>query len=235
MTEIFGQVGKIAYNGLMKAIPDCDYRRPRRLRFRDDEARMPWLSLLLDAYRVIDTGVSDAIAREQSLGRELACSKGCSSCCATHTDIPVYPLELMGMTWYLVERVEGELRERLKDRLQRSETLDACPFLVDGVCGIHPMRPIACRQFNVLDRPCAEGEDAYHTRRQDVMRPIRRYMDMAFDIMLPFYGVNDPDQRREAIEQGRLHAMARPIRACQWQNIPRRMDEWDEQQAGSRS
>lgn len=207
--------------------PDSDCIKPVRLSFPDDEARFDWLSILLNAYAIIDQGVSEAIRREQQQGRQLACHKGCSSCCTTHHDIPVYPLELMGMSWYVIERLQQPLREQLKQQLLELETLNSCPFLLDGACSIHPMRPIACRQFNVFGKPCAEGEDAYHTRREDVMTPIRRYMDEAFDIMLPFYGIKHKAERRKAIKQGTLHALARVMRECHWHTLPEKMMAFD--------
>lgn len=59
--------------------------------------------MLLDAYATTDAGVAEGIRREQVGGRALACGKGCSSCCRTHTTIPAYPLELIGMSWYATE------------------------------------------------------------------------------------------------------------------------------------
>ena len=207
----------------MSQIPECDYEKPQRINFPKDEARFPWLSILLNAYAIIDKGVSTAIRREQLAGRELACAKGCSSCCRTHQDIPVYPLELMGMSWYVIEKLQSPLREQLKQQLENLEQHDACPFLLDGACSIHPMRPIACRQFNVLDKPCAVGEDAFHTRKQDVMQPIQHITDEAFDTMLPFYGIKRKAERRKAIKQGALHTTAKVMKDCHWETLPEKM------------
>ena len=101
----------------MSDIAECNYRIPERLIFPDDEKKFSWLSTLLDAYSIIDEGVSAAISREHKKGRELACAKGCSSCCTTHQDIPVYPLELMGMSWYVIEKLQSPLREQLNKQL----------------------------------------------------------------------------------------------------------------------
>ena len=206
---------------------ECDYTKPQRLSFSTDEARFPWLSILLNAYATIDEGISAAIHREQKQGRELACSKGCSSCCATHQDIPVYPLELMGMSWYVIEKLAPPLREQLQQQLQNIDSLSTCPFLLDGACSIHPMRPIACRQFNVLDKACADGEDAFHTRKGDVMIPIKRFTDDAFDTMLPFYGIKRKGERRKAIKQGALHALAKVMRDCNWHSLVDKMIAFD--------
>ncbi len=205
---------------------ECDYRKPQRLSYVEDERRLLWLSTLLDAYSIIDKGVNAAIERESKKGRELACAKGCSSCCASHQDIPVYPLELMGMSWYVIEKLQPPLREQLKKQLSNLDEINTCPFLLDGACSIHPMRPAACRQFNVLDTPCAVGEDAYHTRKQDVMMPIQHYIDNAFDTMLPFYGIKKKAERRKAIKQGKLHALAKVMRDCNWQTLPEKMDKF---------
>lgn len=211
----------------MSEITESDYRKPKRLTFTDDEKRFAWLTTLLDAYSIIDEGVSAAISREHKQGRELACAKGCSSCCTTHQDIPVYPLELMGMSWYVIEKLQSPLREQLNNQLNNIENINTCPFLLDGACSIHPMRPAACRQFNVLDTPCAAGEDAYHTRKQDVMIPIQHYIDNAFDTMLPFYGIKKKGERKKAIKQGALHSVAKAMRDCNWQTLPEKMDKFN--------
>jgi Fe-S-cluster containining protein len=210
----------------MTIIPESDYTKPVRLSFPHDEKRFTWLKKLLDAYVEIDTGISIAIDREKKNGRQLACAKGCNSCCTTHQDIPVYPLELMGMSWFVIEKLQSPLREQLQQQLENLDNMDTCPFLLDGTCSIHPMRPAACRQFNVLDTPCANGEDAYHTRKQDVMIPIQHYIDKAFDIMLPFYGIKKKAERRKAIKQGALHATAKAMKECNWQALPEKMTKF---------
>ena len=138
------------------------YPPPARVQFSEHEQRLPWLSLLMDAYLITDQGLSEAIYREEKQGKNLACARGCASCCKSHETIPVYPLELMGMSWYATEVLEGELRERLKTQLRTLETLNSCPFLIDNACSIHPVRPRACRSFNVFNKQCEEREDAYH-------------------------------------------------------------------------
>ncbi len=107
--------------------------------------------------------------REQAQGRNPACGRGCAACCRSHLTIPVYPLELIGIYWYPVEKVAGRIRDKLEKQLAEYRPNTPCPFLVDAACSIHPMRPMACRQLNVFGKVCAEGEDAYHTRRQDVL------------------------------------------------------------------
>lgn len=179
----------------MSDIPVSHYPPPERQDFPEDEARYPWLKTLLNAYLVVDQGVAEGIKREHKQGRQLACGRGCSACCRTHSEIPVYPLELMGMTWYVVEKLQSPERELLKTQLLNHQEIPGCPFLLEDVCSIHPLRPMACRQFNVFGKVCAEGEDAFYTRRDDVMTPVKKFTDQAFNTMLPFYGIKKKAER----------------------------------------
>lgn len=196
---------------------------PQRLRYPEAEHRISGLSALLDAYHVTDQGVHEAIRREHAQGRQLACAKGCSSCCHTHADIPVYPLELVGIYWFATEQLDGAEHAALQQRLAAHPADDGCPFLLEGACAIHPLRPMACRNFNVFTRPCAPGEDAFHSRRGDVLTPIRRYQEEAFFLLLPFHGVKAKAERRRAIKHGSVHAMARVLKALEWSRLAERM------------
>lgn len=202
--------------------------KSQRFSFPDDEKRLPWLPLLLDAYAVIDKGIAAVVEeREKKQKIKLACRKGCDVCCRAQSDIPVYPLEMVGIYWYAVEKVEQPSREVLKKQLLAHAKSPVCPFLIEHACSVHPVRPAACRQFNVFNKPCAEGEDAYYTRRQDVLAPKQKYRDKAFSIMLPFYGVSDDAAKSRAIKSGLLDSQARLLRLCPWRELARRMDDFD--------
>lgn len=205
----------------------------KRLAFPTDEPVHPWLSRLLEAYHITDTGVGEGIRRTQAQGRKLACGRGCAACCRSHQDIPVYPLELIGISWYVTEKVSGPVREQLRERLLDSRNQQGCPFLVDEVCSIHAMRPMACRQFNVFDTVCSAGEDAWHTRRQDVLTPLKQYTDQAFDVMLPFYGIEKKSERRKAIRAGTIHRIARVLKECNWSSLAEKMAHHDNRKAGN--
>jgi len=211
----------------MKKKRNAGYNRPERVRFPKDEKLFPWLPMLLDAYSLIDIGIAEALRIEARKGRKVACVKGCAHCCKTHDTIPVYPLELIGLSWYVVEKTTGRLRKTIRARLPEYREGDPCPFLIENACGIHVMRPAACRQFIVFDTPCAEGEDPYYSRRHDVLSPIRQYVDKAFFIMLPFYGVEDETERIKMIESGAVHAVVRLIQSCNWGSLADKMDEFD--------
>ncbi|RJQ17957.1 MAG: YkgJ family cysteine cluster protein [Nitrospiraceae bacterium] len=201
-----------------------DPSRAQRFSFPADEKKHPWLKLLLDAYSIVDMGIVKAIAEEQKKGRKLACSKGCSNCCITHKDIPVYPLELVGISWYVTEKAAGTVREALIRQLEAYSKDDPCPFLVEGICSVHSVRPMACRQFNVFGKPCEESEDPFYTRRYDVMDPVKKYVDQAFFIMLPFYGVEKESERIRVIETGTFHRMVKELHSCNWKSLAGKMD-----------
>jgi Fe-S-cluster containining protein len=167
----------------------------RRLHFPAAEQLLPWLSPLLDAYSIADTGVAIAVRdAEKKEKKKLACGKGCGSCCVHQKDLPLYPHEIVGIYWYVSEKITGTLREVLKTRLATASATSGCPFLIDNACSIHPIRPVGCRQFNVFTTPCAPGEDPYYTRRDDVLQPIPDYLDRAFATVIPLYsGVRKAD------------------------------------------
>lgn len=193
---------------------------PDRLRFPDDEKRQPWLSLLLEIQHLTNQGVAAAIKAD---GRKLACGRGCASCCRTHVDIPVYPLEVMGIAWYSEEKLAGELRQRVQQQLLRHRNLDACPFLVDAACAIHPLRPMACRQFNVFNTVCAVGEDAFHSRRGDVLQPDEKRKNEALREMLRHHAIPDGRERRRLVESGEVHRLAQSLRDLRWETLANRM------------
>jgi len=203
---------------------ECD---SKRVRFPVEESKFPWLSMLLDAYAVIDEGVAAAIhEREEERGASLACKKGCDNCCRTHTDIPLYPLELVGIYWYSTEKMAKPLRELLRIQLKVHRAEDPCPFLINGSCSIHTIRPVACRQFNVFNKPCGVGEDPYFTRREDVLTPIQEYTDRAFSVMLPYYGITNKGDRQKAIAHI-IHTQAVNLQSFEWKKLVRLMDKFD--------
>ncbi|HJX17330.1 MAG TPA: YkgJ family cysteine cluster protein [Acidiferrobacterales bacterium] len=205
--------------------------RSTRLTFPDDESRQAWLPLLLEAYAIVDAGINEATRREEAQGRTLACHKGCAACCRSHTTIPIYPLELIGINWYVVEKITAPVREQLKQQLRDHKKGEPCPLLVDNACAVHPLRPMACRQFNVFGTVCTEGEDAYYTRRQDVLTPIRDYTDEAFDVLLLFYGIKKSGERKRMIQSGEVHCLVKVLQVYDWPKLGERMQVFDDQRA----
>jgi len=205
-----------------------------RCLFPDDEARNEWLPMLLDAYEVIDRGIFLALQREKrKTGRRPVCKAGCGGCCATHTDIPIYPLEMVGIYWYVLEKMDPALRTALMPKLDGRSAptsgsvsgLGPCPFLSDSRCTVYPVRPVACRQFIVFNRPCGDGEDPFHTRRGDVLTPLEDFADRAFSIMLPFYGIFTEEDKKSAIKNRIIHARVKNLKTTDWKALAQRIAE----------
>ena len=203
--------------------------RIQRLRFPEEEKMYTWLSMLLDAYFITDQGVAESIELMRRKGHRLACAKGCSSCCVTHRSIPAYPIELVGITWYAVEKLPDPARSRLLVQLRAHRAGDPCAFLIDGICSIHPLRPMACRQFNVFNRICETGEDAYYTRRHEVLTPLKKYTNKAFMVTMPFYGARSRAECRKIVEKGLMHMAAKDMQQCNWQSLAEKMAPTDKQ------
>jgi Fe-S-cluster containining protein len=180
----------------------------RRLHFPEEERRFPWLPMLLDAYAIADTGIAVALRdAEKKQKKKLACGKGCGNCCEHQRDLPLYPHELVGIYWYVSEKLPATIRDALKSRLAVHTADSPCPFLIDGSCSIHPLRPIGCRQFNVFTTPCARGEDPYYTRREDVLVPISDYTERVFVAVLPFYDMKREGDLAHAVKRVRSQIM----------------------------
>jgi Fe-S-cluster containining protein len=208
------------------------YSPPVRLSHQSHELARPWLSNLFDAFFSADQSIYAAIDAELKKGKTLACGKGCSACCRTHVTIPVYPLELMGIYWYLLEIHGGDNIEPVIANLLDFTPGKGCPFLIEGVCGIHPVRPLACRFFNVFSKPCEEGEDAYYTRRQDVWAPDDKMKDKALSKMLPYHGIVSRTERREAEKTGFIHRFVKNLQEINWPKIAVRLKNRDQSPMG---
>ncbi len=196
-----------------------------RLSFPKDEKNHNWLPLLLNAYAIMDEGVSKDIEKREKSGEKLACRCGCSNCCETHCDIPIYPIEIVGVYWYVIEKVKEPVRSEIKNSLIKHKNNDPCPFLIRKTCSIYLMRPLACRQFNVFGEPCRAGEDAFYTRPDDVMKPSEHYLGRALYETTPFYGIFHEQERVEFINSGRLNRLVRILQHYPWIELARRLDQ----------
>jgi len=198
--------------------------KPTRLSYPSDENKVQWLPILLDTYFVADKAIYDGLRRELKKGKTLACASGCSNCCYTHTTIPVYPLEVVGLYWYVIEKISGKRRYQIQRHLQVHENSQSCPFLVNDRCGVHPMRPMACRFFNVFGRVCAENEDPFYSRRYDVFTPNEDAKNKALMKMLPFHDIFGKQQQEQAIKNSTLNNMVQNLHEIDWPKVARRME-----------
>ncbi len=196
----------------------------RRLHFPADEKRLLWLPLLLDAYAIADTGVAVAVrTSEKKQKKQLACGKGCGTCCVDQKDLPIYPHEIVGVYWYASEKITGSARSILRSRLTGQAPDPGCPFLIESSCIIHPLRPMGCRQFNVFTAPCSPGEDPYYTRREDVLQPDQTYLDRAFAAVIPFYNLKKESDAGRAVKTIRAQIMN--LRSFDWTKLAALMDK----------
>jgi Fe-S-cluster containining protein len=128
---------------------------------------------------IIDTVSSQA----QAAGRQISCKAGCGACCRQMVPLSIFEAEaLTEWLRSLPAERQAELAERFHralcalrdagmiDRIIESEwvieeapmtqlAIDyfhagvACPFLENERCSIHPIRPLACREYLVMSSP----------------------------------------------------------------------------------
>ncbi len=199
------------------------------VRFPADEAKHPWLPVLLRMHALVDGGIATAIrTEERRRGVRLACRRGCDVCCRTQSDIPVFQIELAGISWYCAEKLEGSTRDAVRERLARHVAgARECPFLLEQACAVHAMRPMACRLFTVFGRPCAEGEDPFHARRADMLAPPPGLLTRAYREMLPFHGVTEPKDQETWLERGLVNSLAVNLPTRDWRSLSRLMTAAD--------
>ncbi|GAB4304618.1 MAG: hypothetical protein Fur0034_21640 [Desulfuromonadia bacterium] len=76
----------------------------------------------------------------EKLADQLACRKGCDSCCR---HISLFPVEAVALRMAL-DDLPREMVETLRARVGGGES-DACPLLMDGGCVVYASRPVICR------------------------------------------------------------------------------------------
>ena len=190
--------------------------RPREA----DEARHPWLTILLDAYHYLSTGTALLLKDEEARrGQALGCGPGCAGCCM-RPEVPLTQLEILGMWWYVMEKMEPEAREKLKERLIAKSGGIQCPFLVDARCAVYPLRPLACRFLHVFGSPCKPEEIPVQDRPQDVWLP-REAVPPAIFTMLGYFGFNTPEERFKAMEEGYIASASSLLSEFPWENLAR--------------
>ncbi len=196
-----------------------------RVRFPEDEQKLPWLPMLLDAYAIVDTGVAIAVREhEKKLKVKLACARECDVCCR-QKDIPLYPHELVGLYWFASEKMAAPVRDVLKYQLADHGAGSPCPFLIEQVCSVHLVRPASCRWFNVFITPCAPDEDPYYSRRGDVLEPIQDYTDRAFAAVLSFYNMKKEGGTDNAVRTVRSQIMN--LQTYDWKKMVAIMEKID--------
>ena len=114
-----------------------------------------------DAARLLDR-----VLRPLDQAHPTACRAGCSWCC--HVRVACTPPEAIAVAAFvqsgLEKRVRRPLLASLRASCDQTRGLDSkawagqrlpCPFLRDGLCLVHSVRPLACRGWHSFDvRQC---------------------------------------------------------------------------------
>jgi len=183
--------------------------------------------MLLDAYYKDDVGILKELkVAERKRGSKIACCKGCHYCCLK-MEVPISQIEIMGLSWYSSEKVIGTVREKLKEQLLNYKKNLHCPFLIDKICVVYPVRPLICREFFVFDSPCKPNEDVLKTRPSDIWSPSRKVCKSAAFKILPFYGITDEKEKLIAYESGFISQNSRPMHTCDWTLVYDTMIKFD--------
>jgi Fe-S-cluster containining protein len=97
---------------------------------------------LLNNYRNFVDRVS-ALCRniEKEYFEQIACRKGCDTCCR---HISLFPVEAVNMARAL-RQLPAEKASHILEKARSASTDGPCPLLEDGACLLYPARPIICR------------------------------------------------------------------------------------------
>ena len=68
---------------------------------------------------------------------------------------------------------------------------------------------------------CVEGEDAFYTRRQDVLTPTRDYVNEILDVLLLLYGIKN---------SGEVRRLVKVLQDYDWPKLAERMQAFDARQ-----
>lgn len=110
---------------------------------------------LLDNYTQLTARV-DALcsAIAASLGEQITCAAGCSSCC---TAITVFPVEAAAMRDAL-ERLPDRKAEEIRQHITDHADDERCPLLFHHHCLLYEARPIICRTHGLPIIYTVEGQ-----------------------------------------------------------------------------
>lgn len=182
-------------------------------RVREAAPRLPWLTALIEACSILDRGVARGVAAS---GRTPSCCAGCHACCSQL--IPISTIETLGLRWFALSHLRGDMALAV-GRALLAQRQEPCPFLVDGVCAVYPLRPLACREYIVFGSPCLAGERPDVSRPHDVL-PLPRIAQLqAFTVLLPFYGVMGSDAREAALQNRLVLRDTRLLQQLDWQGL----------------
>lgn len=203
-------------------------RNPTRLKFEEHERKYGWLTILLRAYYQNDLGThNEMLTFFEKNKRKIACYKGCYNCCLNPV-VPITEIELMGISWYVSEIItDPATLDNLKVQMHSHKDNLSCPLLVNGECSIYPLRPIACREFHIIGKPCTAGEDIATSRPEDIWAPSREVARKTAMELLPFFGFSTQKEMNDAYENGYIHQNTRDMHTIDWTEMIKRMSYFD--------
>ena len=198
-----------------------------RFDFPKDEKKYPWLSMLLDAYHILDIANEIGINEEsEKRGQEVACGESCYHCCLRPV-VPIIGIELAGISWFSCEQLTGKVRLKVKGRLLAHKETTSCPFLIEKICSIYPVRPLACRSFHVFGEKYNKEEDPWETRRKDVWSHGKETALKISMTILPFWNITDREKQKAAYESGFIMNEAINMHEYKWAQIQTSMLQFD--------
>jgi Fe-S-cluster containining protein len=180
-------------------------RNMDRERYPDDEAHYIWLSPLLDAYHIQNTGIAVELEQEsRKRNATVACRRGCTACCERPA-VPLTEVELNGIIWYVTTKLNDSLRDTVKTQVSNRQKSLRCIFLVDNACAIYPVRPIACRILHVFGQECRHGDNVCETRPGEVWSHSRELGRRVAYALMPLYGITGKQNMDAQFDAGFLN------------------------------
>ena len=133
----------------------------------------------------------------------------------------------MIIVWFISKKLPDDVREVVKAQILNHRNTTQCPFLVDSICAVYPLCPIACRIFFMFGAPCRPNEDVFFTRPNDRWTHSR---DLGLKValtILPLFGITGKQKKIEAFENGYLYDNTTLMHKLPWENIYNQIIEFD--------
>ena len=115
----------------------------------------------------LQRAVDDVVLGAKNLGSKLDCSAGCNHCC--HVRVEALQPEVFRIARELKAMPSTQLQDCTKRLRAHAAMMESqygsndrirCPFLVDELCSIYPVRPAVCRKAHSLDVAKCRTPDA---------------------------------------------------------------------------
>lgn len=109
---------------------------------------------LLENYRQLTERV-DALCSSinKTLGDQITCSPGCSSCC---TSISIFPVEAAALREALNSLPMQQSKDILRHVSAHADD-ERCPLLLNNLCSLYEARPVICRTHGLPIVYTADG------------------------------------------------------------------------------